>query len=215
MSRDYKNFSKGNFYHVYNRGNHYQDIFLDNQDYDNFLKRLKILIQKEINYSKHRKGSISLTPPPEGSFEVLSYCLLHNHFHMILRQNGEFSIGELIAKLCASYVKYFNRKYSKVGNLFQDTFKAKMIETDSYLMILSSYIHNNPADAFNYKYSSLSEYVNENSINNFCNTSAILSMFGNARESYKQFVLSTPRLKDVLAQGKDNLSPSKQKRPFV
>src|SRR3989344_4815697 len=89
-----------------------------------------------------QRGGLWVRPIPKGSFTILAYCLMPNHFHILIRQNLKIPIGQLMIKVCTSYAKYFNHKYNRVGNIFQDTFKAKVIETDEYLSYLSAYIHN-------------------------------------------------------------------------
>lgn len=75
---------------------------------------------------------------------MIAYCLMKNHFHFLLRQNSNIPISTFMLRLSTSYAKYFNIKYGEVGSLFQDRFKAKLVETDEYLLHLSRYIHQNP-----------------------------------------------------------------------
>jgi putative transposase len=102
---------------------------------------------------------------PAGSFTLLSYCLMPNHFHLEIRQNGNVPISKLISKVCTSYGKYFNKKYGNMGGLFQDAFKAVSINSDSQLLWLSAYTHNNPrvarlvTDLKNYSWSSYLDYT--------------------------------------------------------
>jgi len=190
MPRDYKFLVKDNIYHVYNRGHNYQPIFLENQDYRNFFKRLRILLGlPEVSYVK---GNLRLrvTPVPKGSFDVLAYCLMPNHFHFLLKQNTDLPISVLINRLCTSYAKYLNAKHGRVGSLFQDTFKAKLVENDAYLAHLSAYIHNNPED-INSPYSSFREYTNKSDI---CKTDLIMSMFQNNTQAYLDFVIKSKTL---------------------
>ncbi len=181
-SRDYKSFHQGHWYHVYNRGNNKEPIFFDDKDYRIFLQRLAVIL--------------GLIPPPrktfiqpfsKGDFSILAYCLMPNHFHILISQERETSLAILMKKLGTSYVKYFNARYERVGNLFQDTFKSKLVENDGYLTYLSAYIHNNPINPLEYRYSSMGEYINpHNSV--ICDTDFLLSYFNNDREKYKQFV---------------------------
>ncbi len=67
-----------------------------------------------------------------------------NHFHLLIRQKSEGTITKFMLRLCTSYSKYFNVKYELVGRLFQERFKAKIVETDEYLLQLSRYVHLNP-----------------------------------------------------------------------
>lgn len=180
-TRDYKLFRAGEYYHIYNRGDNREKIFLDDQDYVNFLKRLKLVL------GMPTVSSLRVRPLPVNSFTVLVYCLMPNHFHFLIRQNSEIPLGDLINKVGTSYVKYFNARYKRVGNLFQDIFKAKRIDNDSYLTYLSAYIHNNPAEPFNYAYSSLPEYLGIRS-GALCDPGFVINYFNGDREKYKEFV---------------------------
>ena len=67
-----------------------------------------------------------------------------NHFHILIRQNTDLSLTKIISKICTSYSKYFNKKYDRVGALFQDQFKSEHVAKNEYLLWLSAYIHLNP-----------------------------------------------------------------------
>lgn len=187
-ARDYKLFRAGHYYHIYNRGDNKEDIFLDEQDYFNFLKRLKIILGLMPVPNIGHRGALKLKSLPKDSFSILSYCLMPNHFHILIKQNNKLEIGKLITKLSTSYVKYFNAKYLRVGNLFQDTFKAKVVDNDSYITYLSAYIHNNPVDPLNYVYSSFHDYIGLRQ-GTICDTRFILEYFKGSQEAYKSFVL--------------------------
>lgn len=190
-SRDYKLFCKNHYYHIYNRGNNKGKIFLDAQDYDNFLKRIKISLNQLTN------NSTRIKPFPQKSFNILAFCLMDNHFHLIISQNTDLPIGKFISKVCASYVWYFNQKYNKVGNLFQDIFKAKLIENDTYLAYLSAYIHNNPDDPLNYPYSSISEYLISSP--DICDISLISNLFDNDTQAYKKFLFEYSKKTNLIS----------------
>lgn len=124
-------FAPNQFYHVYNRGSEKRIIFLSTRDYSKFLQRTK---------ENAKKFAI----------DILCYCLMPNHFHFLLKQNSNISTMSFMNALQLGYAKYFNTKYERIGPLFQGRFKAKIIETDEYLLQLSAYIHLNPiAEAAN------------------------------------------------------------------
>jgi putative transposase len=165
--RDYKQFAAGEVFHIYNRGNGKADIFRDDRDYQNFLKRLSIILRMEelTSVSKAAFDSrVRLTPFSPETFSLICYCLMPNHFHFCIMQHTEIPIGTLIHRLCTSYAKYFNRKYGHVGHIFQDRFKAVRVEADTQLLALSAYIHQNPKIAKlvielkDWPYSSYQEY---------------------------------------------------------
>ncbi len=184
-SRDYKFFRPGHYYHIYNRGDNREQIFNDEADYLNFIKRMKMVqgLMPIIN------SGLRIRPVPQGSFTIICFCLMPNHFHFLIRQNTDLPIGELMNKVSTSYAKYFNAKYKRIGNLFQDTFKAKLVDNDSYLTYVTAYIHNNPADPFNYLYSSLPEFLGTRN-GKLCEPEFVLNYFKRNREEYKKFVES-------------------------
>lgn len=208
-TRDYKQSCAGEFYHIYNRGNSKNPIFLDNDDFQFFLLRLHQNLFPE-EWTKNRYYRIQPLPPD--SFSLVSYCLMPNHFHFLIRQNREFTTGKLILKLCTSYSKYFNKKYDHVGHVFQDRFKQINIADNEYLLWLSAYIHLNPKTSAlvknlrDYLWSSYGEYVND-SIKGLCNKSFIMDQFKNIKslveftESADEIIKSRKQLDDLLIDG--------------
>ncbi|RJQ37044.1 hypothetical protein C4559_04130 [Candidatus Microgenomates bacterium] len=181
MSTPSRYFQKDSFYHVYNRGNRKQNIFLQSRDYERFLKRT-------IEYKK------------EFGITILCFCLMPNHFHFLLRQDSEIPVTTFMLRLGTSYAKYFNIKYNEVGSLFQGRFKAKLIETEEYLLQLSGYIHRNPNEILpptpgvelgSYQWSSYPIYLNGIS-DKLIDPSYLLNYFAksNPVEDYKNFVES-------------------------
>ena len=185
-TRDYKQSGANEFYHIYNRGNLKDSIFLDDDDYQFFLLRLHQNLFPE-KWSKNRYNRIQPLPP--NSFSILSYCLMPNHFHILIRQNRELSPGKLILKLCTSYSKYFNKKYDRVGHLFQDRFRQILVDDDEYLKWLGAYIHLNPKTASlvkktsDYRWSSYPEYLNGNE--GFCSKLFLTEQFKNKNDFYE------------------------------
>jgi putative transposase len=182
--RDYKIFRSGHYYHIYNRGVNKQEIFLDVQDYHNFLKRLFLVlgIKTKVTLEKSRISAL-----PEDAFSMLAYCLMPNHFHLLIRQNTDLGIDKFMLKISTSYAIYFNKKYGRVGPLYQDSFKAKLVEQDSYLTYLSAYIHNNPEEPFTWEFFSFRDYLGIQK-GGLCQTDLILGMFSDDPQRYKKFV---------------------------
>lgn len=187
--RDYKEFAPGTSYHIYNRGNGKMDIFRDEQDYLNFLKRLRLLLGKT---RVPLVSSIRVTPFEPEDFSLIAYCLMPNHFHLQIEQCGEVLLGKLILKLCTSYSMYFNRKYDHVGHVFQDQFKATPIESENQIAALSAYIHQNPKVAGlidtldKWIYSSYPDYIGLRQ-GDLINFEPVLGQFANKGE-YRLFV---------------------------
>ena len=167
-----KIYVKDGFYHVYNRGVEKRDVFLDKQDYRVFLRFLKeallspselIRMKKEVSF----KGATfkGLMKPPKnfyGKIEMHVYSFMPNHFHFLLKQLEERSMHQFLHSITTRYVIYFNKKYKRVGALFQSAYKASFISEESYLLHLSRYIHRNNlqyTDDLKTAYSSYGEYL--------------------------------------------------------
>lgn len=189
--RDYKNLAPGEHYHVFNRGTGQMPIFIDHSDYQFFLNRLKEnLFPSTWAPSAGERYERKLLP--EGSFTLVAYCLMPNHFHFLIRQNTELSISALMVKVCGGYSKYFNKKYNRVGSVFQDQFKAAHIHSNTSIMWVSSYIHQNPkvanlvSNLSDYAYSSYREYLAKGA-SGLCDKSIIEEQFKDSAH-YHQFV---------------------------
>ena len=135
------------FYHVYNRGADKRVLFRDETDRQRFLKLLYISNSVEhINVRNIlRKNSEPYTF--ERGLPLVSigaYCLMPNHFHMMLTPCIEDGVSMFMQKLGTGYSMYFNKRYNRTGTLFEGPFKAKWVDNDIYLKYLYAYIHLNP-----------------------------------------------------------------------
>ena len=203
-----KQYVEGGFYHVYNRGVERRRIFLDDQDYRSFLHLLKFYLSQpqgsEDHPLKELTGFVPIRPRPLTTLykkvELLCYCLMPNHFHLLLHQLDRDGMEKLLRSLLTTYAMYFNRRYERIGHLFQGTYKAAFVENDNYLLHLSRYIHQNPplkkGYLDQYPYSSYPNYLWEKE-SEWLNTDLILSFFArpkidklalNGLKGYKQFV---------------------------
>jgi putative transposase len=188
-----RTFAERGYYHVFNRGNNKQTIFLDDEDYHYFTTLLFKYLSKERAKNSHVCFY--------GSIELIAYCLMPNHFHLLLHQLPERVISEFLRVLTISYTAYFNKKYSHIGHVLQGKFKARLIEDDSDLLNVSRYIHNNAKDitrnVVGYSYSSAQFYCGDLKPPHWLHTKHIFSIlhggFGIAknklRDSYKSFLL--------------------------
>ncbi|PJE67540.1 hypothetical protein COU95_01825 [Candidatus Shapirobacteria bacterium CG10_big_fil_rev_8_21_14_0_10_40_9] len=150
-----KEYQENGFYHLYNRGVEKRQIFLDGQDYAVFLKYLKeyLLPKDELNLNqklsapnlsyKEKDKILKLLRLNNFADEIkfLAYCLLPNHFHFLIQQKDAKSIDKFMQSLCTRYTMYFNRKYKRVGSLFQAVYKAVLIASEEQFLHLSRYIH--------------------------------------------------------------------------
>jgi putative transposase len=151
MSRNIS-FGVDEFYHTYNRGIEKRLIFNDQSDRDRFLNLLFLANSSQpIEYKRDHKsdgGLASVTFDPKKQGETLvnigAYCLMPNHFHLLVREKTEKGLSTFMHKLLTAYTMYFNRKYKRTGSLFETTFKAKHADNDNYLHYLFAYIHLNP-----------------------------------------------------------------------
>ncbi len=146
-----KQFIENGHYHIYNRGVEKRDISLDEQDYVVFL-----------GYLKKYLGSGSDPHQLSKEVDLLAFCLMPNHFHLLAKQYSINGITKFMRVLCTKYVMYFNKKYERVGTLFQGKYKAALVNEDEYLLHVSRYIHLNPwpgSDPRRYPYSSYDYYL--------------------------------------------------------
>jgi len=142
MSERKYTFAPGEVFHCYNRGVDRRRIFEDQQDYVYFLKILRHFNTSEV------VGNLRLLvnkPPVNPPVTILSYCLLPNHYHIVLRCNNiEGGLSKYMQRIGGGYTMYFNKKYKRSGSLFQGVFKAKHIDSDQNLQQLLAYVqHNN------------------------------------------------------------------------
>lgn len=159
------------FYHVFNRGLNKQEIFLSDNDYYFFLKKLNEL-KKKYDHS------------------IYAYCLMPNHFHISI-QTRKVPISKIMSSLATSYSMYFNRTYSHFGSIFQNRFKSILIESNSYFLKLSQYIYLNPvkarlvSDPTLYKFSSIREVLGREPLNYL--DQDIVRLIGETKESQKEY----------------------------
>lgn len=201
------------FYHIYNRGVEKRDIFLIQNDYIRFVHNLYEFndIHPAPEYSRRNVGyQVShMKRKRERIVDVVCFCLMQNHYHLLLRQISEGGISLFLRKLGAGYVNAFNLKYNRVGHLFQGPFKATHIKTDVYLTHISRYIHLNPlelkepnwkeigikdwpaADNFlhSYRWSSYLDFIGHDNFPSVINgQDFILEYFDGDISEYKNFI---------------------------
>ena len=135
------NFVEGEYYHLYNRGNSKQTIFHDAQDHWYFINLLSIMnTEVRLKTREAKESSVN----GDNIISVGAYCLMPNHFHIVVRQEKEKGITMFMLKLSTAYVMYYNKKYKRTGALFEGKFKSKYAGEDSYLKYLFAYVHLNP-----------------------------------------------------------------------
>lgn len=149
-------FEVKNIYHIYNRGVEKRKIFLDDNDYFRFIHNLfefndvqpaANLYYKSYEIRSHKiTHKIKKRTPRKLLVKVLAFCLMPNHFHLLLEPIRENGISFFLRKLCIGYAMYFNQKYNRTGGLFQGRFKGILVNKESHFIHLPFYIHLNPLD---------------------------------------------------------------------
>ena len=209
------NLVQGEIYHIYNRGVDKRDIFMDDEDCLRFIhdlfefndsnktKNLRVYL-----HSKQNKevGLPNIKRPREILVEILAFCLMDNHYHLILKQKAENGITEFMRKLGTGYTNYFNNKNERTGSLFQGKFKSICVKKDSHLMYLPIYIHLNPLDLKfpewrkrkikdykkaiefldSYRWSSYMDYTGKKNFPSLINKSFLLHRLGNEEKQKKE-----------------------------
>lgn len=202
----------GEFYHIYNRGVEKRTIFEEKPDYLRFIESLYEFNDKnwvEIKAARRRKHMGVRPLLKEKLVDICCYCLMPNHFHLLLKQLKEKGISLFMQKLASGYTCYFNLKYERVGSLFQGVFKARQIEKEEDLINLTTYIHLNSLELVEpnwseerrirnvkeiikflefYKWSSYLDYIGRSNFPSVINKKNLERIIGNCQE-YKKFIL--------------------------
>lgn len=168
------------YFHVYNRGVEKRIVFIDSQDYAVFLSYLRRHLSPATVADSQRRPYKYY-----GSVELIAYCLMPTHFHFLLFARDDPSqVAKLMQSICVAYSMYFNRRYKRVGGLFQGRFKAVRVLDDSYLQHITRYIHLNPADYKNWEWSSLHYFLDKEKTN-WIHPERIIEIFNG---DYREFV---------------------------
>ena len=197
----------GEYYHVLNRGNNKQNIFIDDRDRVRLLFLILYFqsstsiynIGRPVSYFvKHQmfnKSNDLLEKILKNRIiELVNFSLMPNHFHLILYSNKENGISSYMQRIQNSYTKYFNTRHNKSGHLFQGVFKRIHIKNNEQLLHLSAYIHRNPRELSQWKnkenkypWSSYQDCVGENRWGELLKPKIITGQFSSPKE-YQNFV---------------------------
>ena len=178
-------FLKGNYYHIYNRGASQGKLFFSNENYLHCLRLMK----------KYAESFF---------ISILAYCLMPNHYHFLLRQDGEISLAKFINVLFNAYVQAVNKQRGRKGTLFAGRFKHVHIDKNEYLMHLCRYIHLNPVDAGivsnpeDWAYSNYREWIGTRS-GTLIDYQFVSDQFSSS-EDYKKFVVEYQIEKELQIQ---------------
>lgn len=204
-----RSFGEEEYYHVFNRGFQKSTLFRDDSDRKRFLF-----------YILHYQSSYPLTniqryvteydpvagfPVPEvilkeiitsRAVDLVSFCLMSNHFHLIVKERLPGGISLYMQRVGTAYTRYFNTRYDLSGHVFEDRYKAKHISDNNYLLYLSAYIHRNPSEIaswqgkeFDYPWSSLQDFTEGNRWGGLLQSDIIADQFNTTSDSnYKDFI---------------------------
>lgn len=128
MPRRKNDFVRGGYYHIYNRGAGRGRIFFNEENYLFCLQRMKTLRRKH-------------------GATIIAYCLMPNHYHFLLRQEGDVILSRFVGALFNGYVQAVNRQQGRSGTLFEGRFRHRHVDSERYLIHLCRYIHANPVRA--------------------------------------------------------------------
>lgn len=180
MSTRAAQFVSGEYYHIYNRGNSRQNIFRHSRDYERFMALL--FLSNSIHSFNIKNLGVKNpfdTDREKQLVNILAYCLMPNHFHILLTPLEDINASAFMLKLGTGYSMFFNKKYNRTGSLFEGSFKSRHVHEDTYFRYLFAYIHLNPLKLIDshwkdhglrdrdealshitsYRYSSLPEYL--------------------------------------------------------
>jgi putative transposase len=206
----------GQIYHVFNRGINRCPTFTSKKEYFRALDTFRYYqfsglphsLSKYLNLEIEKKhGIVNRINSEDKIITIFCYCLMPNHFHLLIRQEKDKGISRFMSNIQNSYTRYFNTRNNRDGSLFLDQFKAVLIETDEQFLHVSRYIHLNPFTSYiikslddleKYPWSSYQSYIK--SEQNIVDISYILSNFINGEE-YRKFVVDQAdyqrRLKEI------------------
>lgn len=166
--RKKRQYSEKGFYHTVIRGCNKQNIFYCDEDKNKFINLMK-------RYSV------------KNNIRIHSYCLMDNHVHLLIEDVNKENLSSFMQVLSSVYARYFNKKYDRIGHLFQDRFSSEAIEDNGYLLVVFRYIMQNPqkakvCNADKYFWSSYNCYKHQKT---FVYKSFLINCFGSISKLYK------------------------------
>lgn len=204
-------FVEGQIYHIYNRGVEKRNIFSAKTDYLRFIHDLFEFNDEEpvfnvVYYFDRKTMEVQSQyinkerKPRKLLVEILAFVLMPNHFHLLLQQKREKGIIRFMQKLGTGYAMYFNKKYERVGGLFQGRYKAVRVEEERHFTYLPFYIHANPLKLYrgstsidrlmrflkDYRWSSFADYVGKENFPSVTSRGFLLDYFGGEKEFWKE-----------------------------
>lgn len=195
MARRSQILATGEIYHVFNRAIDKRSIFTSAIALNRFIELIRFYERvRPIRYSKltaEQRRQLIDKNDGDRLVEIICYCVMPNHFHLLIKQLCDGGITSFLRKITDGYSRYFNLIHERSGALFQGNFKAVRVATNEQLLHVSRYIHLNPLTAYlvndlrHYHWSSYLEYLNNS--DGFCSKEIILGQFRHS--NYEKFVL--------------------------
>jgi len=189
------------YYHVFSRSIAKYVIFNDSDDYGRFIELLSLYRFRDFNYKYsmfkrlhivNQKAIIdSLNRRKDLLVEIVAYCVMPTHVHLLLKQVADDGISKFMSKVLNSYTRYFNLRHRRKGPLWEGHFANVLVDSDEQMAHVSRYVHLNPSTAelvqnpFEWQFSSLREFTDEQE-NGICDFSQVIDM---SPQKYKKFVL--------------------------
>jgi len=195
----HRNFKPQHFYHIFNRGAYKHKVFKDKEDYQTFTNILSYYLKfpRTRHFAYHKKVNKfqGRTLEKEPTVHLVSYCLIPNHFHLLLKQlpnaSKNTNISNLLKRLTVTYSAHFRNKYDHSGSIFEGKFKSVTVNTREQLLYLSKYIHLNPKKISkkleNYPFSSYPAYIKKIKSPKWLHPEYVLKF----NKNYQQFINSS------------------------
>ncbi len=210
-------FASNSIYHILNRGVEKRKIFLDDDDYFRFIhnlfefndtERAPNLYYKSYELRTHKIDEGKKRKPRKLLVKILAFCLMPNHFHLLVEQVREGGVIKFVTKVSLGFAMYFNKKYERVGSLFQGRFKSVPVKQDSHFIHLPYYIHLNPLDLVmpkwregeikdykkavrfleNYRWSSFLDYIGKKNFPSVTHREFLSQFFGGPEQYRKDTI---------------------------
>jgi putative transposase len=228
-------FYPGEYFHTYNRGINKMSIFNSKYDYQRFEELLYTTNSKITKKLSDIRGTKPQSPHPvwteergETLVDIGAYCLMPNHFHILIKSKNEKDTALFFQRLQMSHSKYFNKKNNRTGVLFQGKIKSEHVISNEYLKYLFAYIHLNPVKLiqkdwkesgiknqgeakkylYSYEYSSFLCFLTEQPKSSILNFSVFPQYFEN-REDFKKHIFEWISTTPLSTPGVDKVGASK------
>lgn len=200
------------YYHIFNRGAHKDELFKSPRDYSRFLSSVYYFNDMNFNPQNYEYQEYTdLAPTKEKRIEMvdlIAWCLIPNHYHFLLRQKIEKGITKFMRRLGTGFTMYINIKYKHSGHIFEGPFKSKPISHNTQLQHLTRYIHLNPLDIYDpnwrergvrnieksknfiisYQWSSLNDYLGNKQYPHLLSPVTKEIIFSNNPKKYMEFL---------------------------